>query len=173
MVALRLPLGGSWILRSKRLRERKEKTFKIFLKNFLRTPASNSHQSPFFHIRSRIFLLQFSSPSSCSCPFFHQIAVSKVRARKTFFRIFKNFFRPKLSFFAIFKTFSRPNADRVTPFHGEKARKTDNLHNRNSQKITLIWLKSPSRKYPEKNIQNFRKNFKKGVDFLKGVCYTT
>ena len=106
-------------------------------------------------------------------PFFHQIAVSKVRPRKTFFIFFKNFFRPKLSFFTIFKTFSRPNADRVIPFHGEKARKTDNLHNRNSRKITLIWLKSPSQKYLEKNIQKNRKNFKKGVDFLKGVCYTT
>ena len=148
-------------------------TIKIFFKNFLRTPASNSHQSPLFHIGSHFFLLQFSFPSSCLCSFFHQIAFSKVRARKTFFIFFKNFFRPQFSFFAIFKTFSRPNADRVIPFHGEKARKTDNLHNRNSRKITLIWLKSPSWKYPEKNIQNFRKNFKKGVDFLKGVCYTT
>ena len=173
MVALWLPLGGSWILRSKRLRERKETTFKIFFKNFLRTPASNTHQSPLFHIGSHFFLLQFSFPSSCPYPFFHQIAFSKVRARKTFFRIFKNFFCSKPSFFAIFKTFSRPNADRVIPFHGEKARKTDNLHNRNFRKITLVWLKSPSRKYPEKNIQNFQKNFKKGVDFLKGVCYTT
>ena len=144
MVALWLPLGGSWILRSKRLRERKQKTFKIFLKNLLRTPVSHTYQSPLFHIHSRLFLLQFSSPSSCPCSFFHQIAFSKVRARKTFFIFFKNFFRPKLSFFAILKTFSRANADRVTPFHGEKARKTDNLHNRNFRKITLIWLKSPS-----------------------------
>ena len=173
MVALRLSLGGSWILRSKRLRERKEKTFKKFFKNLLRTPTSHTHQSFLFCIHSRLFLLQFFSPSSCPCFFFHQIAFSKVRARKTFFIFFKNFFRLKPSFFAIFKTFSRPNADRVIPFHGEKARKTDNLHKRNFRKITLIWLKSPSRKYPEKNIQNFRKNFKKGVDFLKGVCYTT
>ena len=173
MVDLRLPLGGSWILRSKRLRERKEKTFKIFLKNFLRTPVSHIHQSFLYYIGSHFFLLQFFSPSSCPCPFFHQIAFSKVRPRKTFFIFFKNFFRPKLSFFTVFKTFSRANADRVTPFHGEKARKTDNLHKRNSRKIILIWLKSPSQKYPEKNIQNFQKNFKKGVDFLKGVCYTT
>ena len=144
MVALWLPLGGSWILRSKRLRERKQKTFKIFFKNLQRTSASHTHQSSLFHIGSHFFLLQFSFPSSCPYPFFHQIAFSKVRARKTFFRIFKNFFRPKPSFFAIFKTFSSPNADRVTPFHGEKARKTDNLHKRNSRKITLIWLKSPS-----------------------------
>ena len=154
-------------------RERKEKTFKIFFKNFLRTPVSHIHQSFLYYIGSHFFLLQFFSPSSCPCSFFHQIAVSKVRARKTFFRIFKNFFRPKPSFFAIFKTFSSPNADRVTPFHGEKARKTDNLHNRNFQKITFVWLISPSRQYPEKNIQKNRKNFKKGVDFLKGVCYTT
>ena len=148
-------------------------TIKIFFKNLQRTSASHTHQSFLFCIHSRLFLLQFSSPSSCPCPFFNQIAFSKVRARKTLFIFFQNFFRPKLSFFAIFKTFSRPNADRVIPFHGEKARKTDNLHKRNSRKIILIWLKSPFQKYPEKNIQNFQKNFKKGVDFLKGVCYTT
>ena len=143
MVALRLPLGGSWILRSKRLRERKQKTFKIFLKNPPRIPSPYPPILPLLH-RLSLFFLQFSSPSSCPYPFFHQIAFSKVRARKTFFIFFKNFFRPKLSFFTVFKTFSRPNADRVIPFHGEKARKTDNLHKRNSRKITLIWLKSPS-----------------------------
>ena len=76
-------------------------------------------------------------------PFFHQIAVKKVHARKTFFRIFKNFFRPKPSFFVFFKTFFRANADRVIPFHGEKARKTDNLHNQKFQRITLVWACFP------------------------------
>ena len=106
-------------------------------------------------------------------PFFHQIAVKKVHARKTFLRIFKNFFRPKPSFFVFFKTFFRANADRVIPFHGEKARKTDNLHNSKFQKITLVWTHFPCEKRTQKNIQNFRKNFKKGVDFLERVCYTT
>ena len=106
-------------------------------------------------------------------PFFHQIAVKKVHARKTFFRIFKNFFRPKPSFFVFFKTFFRANADRVIPFHGEKARKTDNLHNPKFQKIPLVWAHFPCEKRTQKNIQIFQKNFKKGVDILERVCYTT
>ena len=148
--------------------------------NFFQPPSAEGEKRKniqnIFEKSSEHFSLQtppiLPLPQS-SLPFFHQIAVKKVHARKTFFRIFKNFFRPKPSFFAIFKTFFRANADRVIPFHGEKARKTDNLHNPKFQKITLVWTHFPYEKRTQKNIQNFRKNFKKGVDILERVCYTT
>ena len=114
------PFGSLWegagFCEAKDWGREKKKHSKYFWKILWGFPLY-THQSPLFHIGSHFFLLQFSFPSSCPYPFFHQIAFSKVRARKTFFKIFKNFFRPKLSFFAIFKTFSRPNADRVIPFH--------------------------------------------------------
>ena len=140
------------------LRERKRKNQNIFEK-------SSEH----FSLQTPPILPLPQSP----LPFFHQIAVKKVHARKTFFRIFKNFFRPKPSFFVFFKTFFRANADRVIPFHGEKARKTDNLHNPKFQKITLVWTHFPCEKRTQKNIQKNQKNFKKGVDILERVCYTT
>ena len=140
------------------LRERKRKNQNIFEKSSEHSPLPTPP------------ILPLPYPS---LPFFHQIAVKKVHARKTFLRIFKNFFRPKPSFFVFFKTFFRANADRVIPFHGEKARKTDNLHNPKFQMITLVWAHFPYKKRTQKNIQNFRKNFKKGVDILERVCYTT
>ena len=91
MVALRLPLGGSWILRSKRLRERKEKTFKMFLKNLLRIPSPHSPIFPLLHSLSPLsppIFLSIVLPMLLFSP----NCVFKSTRKENFFHLFQKLF---------------------------------------------------------------------------------
>ena len=105
MVALRLPLGGSWILRSKRLRERKEKTFKIFLKNFLRTPASNSHQSLLLPHRLTLLSPPIFLSIVLPIPLFSPNCVFKSTRKENFFHLFQKLFSSQTLIFHRFQNF--------------------------------------------------------------------
>ena len=105
MVALWLPLGGSWILRSKRLRERKEKTFKIFLKNFLRTPASNSHQSLLLPHRLTLLSPPIFLSIVLPIPLFSPNCVFKSTRKENFFQNFQKLFSLQPLIFRHFQNF--------------------------------------------------------------------
>ena len=106
MVALRLPLGGSWILRSKRLRKRKEKTFKIFLKNPLRIPSLHPPIPPLPH---RLTL--FSPPIFFSIVLpmllFSLNCVFKSTRKENFFQNFQKLFSSQTIVFRHFQNFFR------------------------------------------------------------------
>ena len=105
MVALWLPLGGSWILRSKRLRKRKEKTFKIFFKNFLRAPVSHTHQSPPLPHRLTLFSPPIFLSIVLPMPLFSPNCVFKSTRKENFFHLFQKLFSSPTLIFHRFQTF--------------------------------------------------------------------
>ena len=104
MVDLRLPLGGSWILRSKRLRERKQKTFKIFLKNPPRIPSPHPPISPLLHSLSPLSPAIFLS-IVLPMPLFSPNCVFKSTPEENFFHLFQKLFSSPTLIFHRFQTF--------------------------------------------------------------------
>ena len=92
-------------MRSKRLRERKEKTFKIFLKNFLRTPASNSHQSLLLPHRLTLLSPPIFLSIVLPIPLFSPNCVFKSTRKENFFHLFQKLFSSQTLIFHRFQNF--------------------------------------------------------------------
>ncbi len=105
MVALWLPLGGSWILRSKRLRERKEKTLKYFSKIFKELPLptpTNPSSTTWAHT---FFSSNFPFHRPAHAPFFTKLRFQKYAQGKLFSSFSKIFFAPNPRFSPFSKLF--------------------------------------------------------------------